>query len=70
MRGGTEAAALVSALLLGLLAFPLSLIWDTAEWLLRLLQNRKKGPRRPEAFSRRRGPFPYFLNAEKNPFFS
>lgn len=43
MRGGTEAAALVSALLLGLLVFPLSLIWDTAEWLLRLLQNRKKG---------------------------
>lgn len=43
MRGPAGAAALVPALLLGLLVFPLSLVWDTAEWLLRLLQNRKKG---------------------------
>ena len=43
MRGPAGAAALVPALLLGLLVFLLSLVWDTAEWLLRLLQNRKKG---------------------------
>ncbi len=43
MRGPAGAAALVPALLLGLLVFLLSLVWDTADGLLRLLQNRKKG---------------------------